>query len=288
MINYEVKAMYAGRIKFSVLPDIGFAIRHYSFDYKTTYGNRQAARVEIAYINSGSITLTFNGQEMYAPEGSIVVLFRQLSVSTRTVGDELHSHDTVLAEFEDLEFGFSDDVKAGNGVLTIPFVTEPSDRTEKIGIELRKIISDMSSDREGRSFYASVAFVSILKEISDIYYEKNTCSAADGTADRIRKFIDDNIQKNISVTEIAKYIGKSPNYAGQIFKKSMGMTINSYVNMQKVKKISLLIKDRDMSFKDACDSVCVYDEAYGYRLFKKYMGLTPGQFLSIKQIERDR
>ena len=277
--------MYEGKIKFSTLPDIGFAIRHYSFDYKTTYGNRQGARLEIAYINSGRITLSYNGQEMYAPEGSVVVLFRQLPVSTRTVGDELHSHDTVLAEFEDLEFSFLDNMQAGDGVLTIPFVTEPSERTEKIGIE---IISDMSSDREGRSFYASVAFISILKEISDIYTKKNSSFAVDGAVGRIRKYIDDNIQKSISVKEIAGYIDKSPNYTGQIFKKSTGMSINSYINMQKIKKISLLIKDRDMSFKDACDWACIYDEAYGYRLFKKYMGLTPGQFLSIKQIDRDK
>lgn len=279
--------MYAGKIKFSTLPDIGFAIRHYSLDYKTTYGNRQGARVEIAYINSGSIALTYNGQEMYAPEGSIVVLFRQLPVSTRTVGDELHSHDTVLAEFEDLDFSLSDSMPNGDGALIVPFVTEPSDKTEKIGIELRKIISDMSSDRECRNFYASVAFVSILKEISDIHTEKNSSCATDGAVGRIRRFIDDNIQKNISVKEIAEYIGKSPNYTGQIFKKAMGMSINSYANMQKVKKISLLIKDRDMSFNDACESVCVYDEAYGYRLFKKHMGITPGQFLSIKKIKKN-
>ena len=110
----------------------------------------------------------------------------------------------------------------------------------------------------------------------------------DGAVGRIRKYIDDNIQKSISVKEIAGYIDKSPNYTGQIFKKSTGMSINSYINMQKIKKISLLIKDRDMSFKDACDWACIYDEAYGYRLFKKYMGLTPGQFLSIKQIDRDK
>lgn len=280
--------MYIGKIRFNSLPDIGFAIRHYSGDYKVTYGRNPKLQIEIACINSGNIRLYCQNTEMYAPEGSVVVIFRHLPISTTTVGECVHSHDTVLGEFEDLDFELSDTSDVSGDVLSIPFVTMPSEKTAKIGLRLRRIISDMSRDRENSSFSASVEFVSILKEISDIYTSGKSNIHSQKTVAKIKNYIDENIQSRITMGDIASLTGKSCNHVGQIFKKGTGMTVTEYANMQKVKKISLLIKSREKTFKQACEEVCVYDEAYGYRLFKKYMGLTPGEFLSVKHIDRDK
>lgn len=282
--------MYIGKISFTSLPDIGFAIRHYSRDYKVTYGRNSRKCVEIAYINSGGITLTYNGIDMYAPEGSIAVIFRHLPISTSTVGDAVHSHDTVLGEFDDLsfepeEYGIRDE----DDVIRIPFVTMPSEKTEKVGLALRKIGSELAKERENKSFASSIAFVSILKELSDIYSSRcdNTELIFRKTVVRIKNYIDNNIEKKITISDIAEFIGKSPNYTGQIFRKNTGMKVSSYVNLQKAKKISLLIKSKEMSFKEACKTLAITDETYGYRIFKKFIGLTPGEFLNVKSIERD-
>lgn len=281
--------MYTGIISFTSLPDIGFAMRHSRMHYSADYGNNLKKCIEVAYINSGGINITLNGDEMHAPEGSVVVLFRHLPISTETVGEGLHSHDTVLGEFEDLDFVLgSKEISCIRRGLEIPFVTMPSARTEKIGIEIRRIVSDMTKERDSKEFCASVTFVSILKELSDIYVSENDASlrTTEKNVPIIKRYIDDNIDRGITIGEIASHIGKSSNYTGQLFRKYMGMTVAEYINLQKMKKVSVLIKEKQMSFSDACTSVSICDASYGYRLFKKYIGLTPRKFLEANSIGR--
>jgi len=279
--------MLTGKISFTSLPEIGFAMRHSSRQYSAVYGSNFKQRVEIAYINSGSINIKMQGENFHAPEGSIVVLFRHLPISTETVGDNMHSHDTVLGEFVDLDFelGGNDTVPSGCR-LEIPFVTMPSVKTEKIGVKLRQIVSDMTDDRENKNFCASVSFVSILKELADIYEAENgiPVKATEKNVAKIKEYIENNIDKTITIADIAAFIKRSPNHTGQIFKKSMGMTVAEYVNLHKMKRVSVLIKE-NVSFADACASVSLCDSSYGYCLFKKYIGLTPGEFLKANSIE---
>lgn len=281
--------MYTGKISFTSLPDIGFAMRHSRMYYSANYGNSSKRCIEIAYINSGGINLSLNGDEMHAPEGSVVVLFRHLPVSTKTVGEGVYSHDTVLGEFEDLDFVLGDkEMSFDQCSLEIPFVTMPSAKTEKIGIEIRRIVSDMTKERDSKAFCASVKFVSILKELSDIYASGSDASlkTMQKNVSIIKRYIEDNIDKSITIGEIASHIGKSPNYTGQLFRKHTGMTVAEYINLLKMKKVSLLIKERQMSFSDACTWVSICDTSYGYRLFKKYVGLTPREFLEANSISR--
>lgn len=279
--------MLTGKIAFACIPDIGFAMRHTKRHYNTSYGNNLEKRIEIAYINSGGINIILNDEKIHAPEGSVVVLFRHLPISTETVGEGIHSHDTVLGEFTDLDFVLGgEEASSDRCRLEIPFVTMPSARTEKIGIELRRIVSDMTEDRDGKGFYASVSFVSILKELADIYAAQNGISAkvTEKNVSKIIEYIENNIDSTITIAEIAAYIERSSNHTGQLFKKHVGMTITEYVNLLKMKKVSALIKEQEISFSDACASVSLYDLSYGYCLFKKYIGLTPGEFLRANSI----
>ena len=276
--------MLTGKIMFNSLPDIGFAMRHSRKQYSASYGKNSRKSIEIAYINSGGINLIVNGTKIYAPEGSIVVLFRHLPISTETVGDGIHSHDTVLAEFSDLDFASGENESSDGYGLEIPFVTMPSEKTEKIGVELRRIVSDMTEDRDGRSIHASISFVSILKELADIYAKDSGIFIKEKNVAKIKEYINNNIEKNIPITEIASHIERSPNYTGQLFKRNVGMTVAEYANLQKMKKVASLIKEQGLTFSDACASVSLCDVSYGYRLFKKHIGLTPGEFIRANSI----
>ena len=279
--------MLTGKIAFSSMPDIGFAMRRSKRYYNADYGSNLQNRIEIAYINTGGINLTLNGVTMYAPEGSVVVLFRHLPISTETVGDGVHSHDTVLGEFEELDFVLGDNALPPDPYrLEIPFVTLPSAKTENIGFKLRLIVADMMEDRDSKRFCAAVSFVSILKELADIYASENGASAktTEKNVTKIIEYIENYIDGVVTITEIASHIGKSPNYTGQLFKKYMGMTVTEYVNLRKMKKVSALIIEQGISFSDACASVSLCDVSYGYRLFKKYIGLTPREFLMATRI----
>ena len=75
----------------------------------------------------------------------------------------------------------------------------------------------------------------------------------------------------------------TPNYINSVFKKRQGISIRQYINKEKVSLICELMHHRGVSFKIACENAGIFDVSYGYRLFKKSMGITTKEFLnSIK------
>ncbi len=280
--------MYFGKTQFGTIPDIGFAICHHSRDYKTTYGHTKKMSVEIAYIASGRVKISLYDRDMYADEGSVIVIFRHLPVSTCTVGDVIHSHHTVLAEFEDYDFTLLEEYEEGTNALTIPFVIKPCARADGISKTLCRICADMAEDREKNSLKLSIAFLSLLSEISDIAKEQNIrgSRANKVIADRVRNYVADNIENSISLSDISAHVSKTPNHVSFAFKSETGMTIKQYINMQKAKKIASLMQNEGESFELVCERVAISDITYGYRVFKKYMGVTPKSYMSIKQIMR--
>jgi len=281
--------VYYGKIKFNTLPDIGFAIAHYSESYHTTYGSKKNS-IEVAYINSGAVRLTLNGKDMYAPEGSVIVIFRQLPVSTNTVGEDVQSHYTVLAEFENCELTLCENGDNDGDGLVVPFVTPPCRQTEEIGRRLCKIASDMAVDREKNALEASLSFLEILHMISNLHRleEGSSGEAYRRISDEVKRYVQDNCDKKITLQYLAEQIEKSPNHIGRAFREHNGMTIAEYINSQKIKRAAQLMEKENLSFPLVCEKVGIQDETYGYRLFKKYMGLTPRQFAAIQKIDRNR
>ncbi|MBR1970590.1 MAG: helix-turn-helix transcriptional regulator [Clostridia bacterium] len=280
--------MYLGMLKFNQIPDIGFAMAHYSKTYRADYGKNKKKTVEIAYINSGEVKLKLYGKEFIASEGSVVVLFRQLPISTCTIGNKINSHYTVLAEFENYDFElFENDTSSEKDCLVIPFITPPSPLTEIIRKKICAIAVSMEDDGEKNALSCAINFLSILCEISNERYKQNanTSRTSIKSATLISDYIDNNLDKPISLEALSNYIGKTPNYTGYIFKKVYNISVTQYINMQKTKKIAFLMQNNGLSFRDACECVGLTETTYGYRLFKKYIGLTPGEYMKISKIQ---
>ena len=48
------------------------------------------------------------------------------------------------------------------------------------------------------------------------------------------------------------------------------------------------MRNGNLSFADALEDAGIPDESYGYRLFRRYTGVTPGQYMSVKHVVRDK
>ena len=277
--------MHYGNVSFNEIPEIGFAHQLYSFDYGAKYGNNRIRCIEIVYVNSGSIKIKFDGDEIYAQKGDVMVLFRQLSMQTETCGEEINSHCTVLAEFTDYDFSLVDGDAECQGFV-IPFVTKSCRECEEIGKRIYKMASAKADTDEDNGLSLSVEFLAILKELHEINKNKRTKNKAyKAISNKVCAYIEENTEKNITLTEIAEHIGKSPNHISHAFKSEKGITVTEYVNIQKTKLIKNLMQN-GKSFKEACIAAGICDETYGYRLFKKYTGITPKEYMMITTIKK--
>lgn len=84
--------------------------------------------------------------------------------------------------------------------------------------------------------------------------------------------------ENISLETIAMDIGVSAKYLSRMFKREMGIDFSKYLNDYRMKKAAQLLDNTDRSIADICKGIGIPDNAYFGSVFKKYYGMTPGQW----------
>jgi len=210
----------------------------------------------------------------------VFVLFRHLPITLTSVGDTVHSHCTVQAEF-DYQFSLISDGICQNGdALCLPFVIPPCPENELIKKDLFQIVADMGVSREHNSLSSSILLLDIMRRIDLVAGRGDSVDdkSASSICHAVKKYVAGHINEKISLAQIADSLQLSPGYINHTFKKSQGVPVVQYINGEKVKRVSELMIGRNMPFARACDSVGISDCSYGYRLFKKHMGITPGRF----------
>ncbi|MCY9693233.1 response regulator transcription factor [Paenibacillus alginolyticus] len=93
----------------------------------------------------------------------------------------------------------------------------------------------------------------------------------------VKRYVYDNIEQNISLEDAAKFSNMSRSYFSYMFKKEMGDSFTNFVNRTKMEKARDLIIKGNLKVYEAAEQVGIRDDAYFSKLFKKYMGVSPGK-----------
>lgn len=97
----------------------------------------------------------------------------------------------------------------------------------------------------------------------------------------VLKYMEDNYQRDISLADISSCVNLNPRYLAKIFKNLTGKTIFEYLNQYRIKMSKGLIGDITLSIKDIGKMVGFNDVHSFIKHFKKYEGITPGEFRTL-------
>lgn len=128
-------------------------------------------------------------------------------------------------------------------------------------------------------------FVTTSIEKNETHFPKTTIKATN-----IMHFILKEYRRKIDSTLIEEVFENNYDYLNRIFHASTGYSIQSYVNLTRINKAKELIASTPYKFMDICYYVGIENQYYFSRLFKKYTGMTPMQYLKImraRQIGKD-
>ena len=92
------------------------------------------------------------------------------------------------------------------------------------------------------------------------------------------KYMEENIERQITLKDLATYIGYSVSHFSSIFSSSTGHSPLNYFNMLKVKKACELLDTTDMKITQISGKVGIDDPLYFSRIFKKIVGISPRQY----------
>lgn len=118
-----------------------------------------------------------------------------------------------------------------------------------------------------------------LYDIIFQYCNRDKFSLESSTASKIFMYINENYDKDISLTDIAEHFELSEGYISKLFKSSLDVNFKTYVNKLKVKKAKELLNRRDCRVNDIAAMVGCNNTNTFIRIFKQYEGVSPGEYM---------
>lgn len=88
----------------------------------------------------------------------------------------------------------------------------------------------------------------------------------------------ENIERHLTLHDIAKSVGYSSSHFSLIFKKETGHAPLNYFNLLKIQQACFLLDTTDMKIRQICYKIGIEDAYYFSRLFNKIMGISPREY----------
>ena len=94
-------------------------------------------------------------------------------------------------------------------------------------------------------------------------------------------FMKENIEKRLTLDEIAKHVGYSTSHFLTLFNQRTGYTPLAYFNQLKIQQACQLLDFSNMKINQICYKIGIEDTYYFSRLFRKIMGMSPREYKNM-------
>ena len=93
-------------------------------------------------------------------------------------------------------------------------------------------------------------------------------------------YINENLNEKITVSSLAALCDVSADYLSHVFKEEMGENLSSYILRVKLEAAKDMIANKK-SNREICDKLGFSSQPHFVTAFKKYCGMTPGEYYSL-------
>lgn len=140
--------------------------------------------------------------------------------------------------------------------------------------ELKNIMNEEDFDKawcEGNRMSMEMAIDYVKEIIKDDKFEKNM-------ANKMIEYIHVNFSRDISLDEISAYFNMTPAYFSTVFKYYTGYNFKDFLNSYRVKVSKELLQNSNIKINEVAEKVGCNNVNTFIRIFKKYEGMSPGQY----------
>jgi AraC family transcriptional regulator len=95
---------------------------------------------------------------------------------------------------------------------------------------------------------------------------------------RVRDYIESNLDKELSLSDLAGLSGASPHYFAELFRQSTGMSPHRYVVVRRIERAKELFRNPMLNVLDVAAQTGFGDQSHFTKVFRRIAGMTPSQY----------
>ncbi len=123
-------------------------------------------------------------------------------------------------------------------------------------------------------FLESMRYLNLYRKVGN---QKHDSDVIESTI----HYMAENVERRLTLTDIADYSGFSSSYLSSMFKKRTGYSPLTYFNLLKIRKACELINTTGMKLTQISFKLGFDDQFYFSRLFSKIMGMSPRAYRAL-------
>lgn len=248
--------------------------------------------LEILIVKNGELNVTIEGREYTGRPGDIFFVNCGLLHTMYAQPGKSTLYNAIVFDPSFLSFQMYDYVQSHylvpllSGKIKFP---EKLDRTEFSFSALCHTLEDVISLNEHRctcyQFETKLALLSLIMTM----YRENLFIAESERSSKISReqvaqikdilsYIRKHYQEKIFLDDIASAMHLSPKYFSRYFKKQFGRSFTEYVNAFRIEQSLPMLENRRYSISDTALQNGFESLSYYVKVFKKIMGITPGEY----------
>ena len=136
-----------------------------------------------------------------------------------------------------------------------------------------KMIKELEEPVEDLEKWATQKFEQILSIILQ-HQERNTSQ----TVKQAIEYIEHQYDSEISLEEVAKYVGVTPQHFSKIFKMETGIKYVDWLSELRIERAKEYLLEEKYTVKEVCFLVGYKDPNYFSRIFRKMVGVPPSEY----------
>lgn len=245
---------------------------------------------EMVYIKSGEGQFDIGNQSVTVGSNDIVIIkphqHHKLNVTTEGGCDFIVLYFKFMnpSNLALSETSLEDFINFVNGKDSGAFIKLKVSQKNDIIVLLNRILKEKASDQLGSELLDYLMLMELFVLISRALKAewensiKNKSPKIKELMHSAIQFVHNNYEREISITDIAKYVFLSPSYFTRAFKEDTGLSPMQYLLNIRIKRACELLEETDLKVGEIAHSVGFSNQQRFNDMFKKQKNMTPMQY----------